>query len=192
MAGFGMPRSSMTALARSLREAGHTVEVASLGRQLDCGERSVGRLLEQLPTEPVDLVGHSRGGQFARVLAVRHPERVRRLVTVGTPWSLGPPPGPAIALASAGIRAVRRAGVDLLPSLDCATAPCCERFRAELAGDPDVPWTAIWSAGDRVVGDDARPPAEAEAAVEVPVGHLALVRARAGLAAVHAALTRRE
>ncbi|MCO7225955.1 alpha/beta fold hydrolase [Pleionea sp. CnH1-48] len=36
-------------------------------------------LIDQLPSEPVDLVGFSLGGYLAALMAVKHPERIRRL-----------------------------------------------------------------------------------------------------------------
>jgi pimeloyl-ACP methyl ester carboxylesterase len=41
-------------------------------------------LLDHLELESVDVVGHSLGGFIALLLAVRHPGRVSRLVTMGT------------------------------------------------------------------------------------------------------------
>ena len=44
----------------------------------------------ELPDEPVTLVGHSMGGKLAMVLALRHPERVKRLCVVDvTPVDYG-------------------------------------------------------------------------------------------------------
>lgn len=40
---------------------------------------AVSMMLEQLPPEPVDLVGYSLGGRIALALAHQHPERVARL-----------------------------------------------------------------------------------------------------------------
>jgi pimeloyl-ACP methyl ester carboxylesterase len=42
-------------------------------------------LLERLHVPPATVVGHSLGGVVAAALAVRHPGRVERLVTIGTP-----------------------------------------------------------------------------------------------------------
>ena len=41
---------------------------------------------------PVPVIGHSRGGQEGRVLAVRHPEAVSLLVTLGAPLQVLYPP----------------------------------------------------------------------------------------------------
>lgn len=45
-------------------------------------------------TEPVDVVGHDFGSAFAISLAIKHPERVRRLVlTAGAGYVAGGTPG---------------------------------------------------------------------------------------------------
>lgn len=61
---------------------------------------AVAPLLERLG--PAAVVGHSLGTQVATILAVRHPERVRRMALLA-PWVLGrprrfPPRGPADVL----------------------------------------------------------------------------------------------
>lgn len=38
------------------------------------------------PADPIVLVGHSQGGLAALRYAIDHPEQVRHVVTVGTPW----------------------------------------------------------------------------------------------------------
>jgi pimeloyl-ACP methyl ester carboxylesterase len=51
----------------------------------DCAE-AAGEVLEAVGTEgPVDWVGNAWGGHVGIVFAARHPDRVRTLVTVGTP-----------------------------------------------------------------------------------------------------------
>ena len=58
---------------------------------VDCAERAVTRLQEQLrefassSDAPVIVIGQSRGGMLARCLAVREPELVAGLVTLGSP-----------------------------------------------------------------------------------------------------------
>jgi pimeloyl-ACP methyl ester carboxylesterase len=184
--GFGVPSASLRPLARRLRERGHAVDVAPLGLNLDCGERSIATLERFLAARPspVTLVGHSRGGQLARVMATRRPDLVDRLVTVGTPWTIGPPDRPGVRSVAAGLRALRRLGIDLLPSLDCATGPCCTAFRRDLATKPTSRWTAIWSSEDRVAGADSRPPAGADVAVDAGGSHVGLVTRDGGIRAV--------
>lgn len=45
---------------------------------------------EQYGGEEVTLVGHSLGGLYARILALRHPDRVKGVVTVGSPSHQNP------------------------------------------------------------------------------------------------------
>lgn len=60
-------------------------------------------LLDRLGLDAADVVGNSVGGIVAQVLAARHPERVRRLVLVGTGASLGDAPTPFGDLVSAWV-----------------------------------------------------------------------------------------
>ncbi|MFG1677924.1 alpha/beta fold hydrolase [Micromonospora sp. NPDC049282] len=60
-------------------------------------------LVDHLDLDSVDVVGNSVGGIVAQLLAARSPERVRRLVLVGTGASLGGPPTAFGELVSAWI-----------------------------------------------------------------------------------------
>src|SRR4051794_9289558 len=118
--GFGVPARSMEPLARSLRTAGWATTIAPTGLNIGCGEATVAdveRVVEATAASAgyrVAVVGHSRGGQFARVVAVRRPELVTTVVTVATPWTMGPPARPGVDAASAVLRALRSKGVDLM------------------------------------------------------------------------------
>lgn len=60
---------------------------------MDAWVRQAVGLLDALKIERADLVGNSFGGGLALALAIRHPERVRRLVlmgSVGVPFQLTP------------------------------------------------------------------------------------------------------
>lgn len=190
VAGFGVPASSLRRLQLALERDGRVVTVAPTGLNLDCGEATASRLATFVATldAPVALVGHSRGGQLARVVAVRHPDLVERLVTVGTPWTIGPPDRFAVAQMTALVRGARRMGLPLLASIDCADGSCCTTFREDLRSTPSVPWTALWSSTDRVAGADSRPPPEADVAVDVDASHLGLVRSQTGIDAIRAVL----
>lgn len=174
--GFGVPGALLGPLARQLRGEGHEVSVAPLGLNVDCGERAAARLEAHLDG-PAALVGHSRGGLLAKVVAVRRPDLVERLVTVATPWLVGPPSPAAERIG----RAIR------LPSAGCGTGPCCERLRHDVEQDPAVPWTALWSSADRVAGDLGRPP-PAATAVDTGTTHVGAVLSAAGRAAIAEAL----
>jgi hypothetical protein len=65
--------------------------------------------------------------------------------------------------------------VNLMGSLDCATGECCVEFRRDVAGKPAARWTALWSSTDRFAGEDARPPREADNALDLRTGHVGVV-----------------
>src|SRR5918999_4622464 len=89
--GFLSVDDSLAAIAKTLARAGHRPAFAGIGRNVGCSEATLARLERRLETivrgngAPIALVGHSRGGLFARVLAVRRPGLVDRIVTLGSP-----------------------------------------------------------------------------------------------------------
>jgi pimeloyl-ACP methyl ester carboxylesterase len=173
--GFGLPPQLLSRLARDVGG-----RIAPTGLTIDCGEVEVAKVLRAIDTmdDAVTLIGHSRGGQLARVAAVRRPNVVRRLVTVGTPSSLGPPDRWGVRFVAA---AFRRLPARL--ALDCATADCCAEFRADLRRAVEVTWVAVWSPHDRIVAaHEARH--DGAQLVEVRASHLGLVTSPAARSAI--------
>lgn len=190
--GFGAPPSLLIPLRRALVEMGHDATIAPLGLNIDCGEVTVVRLANWLAetNEPSALIGHSRGGVLGRVLAVRRPDMIERLVAVVTPWTVGPPDRPGVRVGSAVVRASRRVGLSFMASIDCADGPCCTAFRSDMTCKPDARWIALWSSLDRVARKDGRPPQAADVAVDIRTSHIGAVLTRAGIHAIIAALER--
>ena len=92
--GFLASDSSTIALRRLLRSLGHRAYGWRLGRNLgptgavvDGVERSVMQLSSR-HDQPIDLVGWSLGGVYARELGRRHPERVRQVISLGSPFNM--------------------------------------------------------------------------------------------------------
>ncbi|WP_404301320.1 alpha/beta fold hydrolase [Alicycliphilus denitrificans] len=72
---------------------GYTERPAGQHCDMDTWVRQAVGLLDALGIEKTDLVGNSFGGALALALAIRHPERVRRLVlmgSVGVPFAITP------------------------------------------------------------------------------------------------------
>jgi pimeloyl-ACP methyl ester carboxylesterase len=83
--------ATMYPMAVWLRRMGYAPTRAGIAFNADCSEAEMGRLEARL-RRAVDrsgrraaIVGWSRGGLFARALAVRHPELVGGIVTLGSP-----------------------------------------------------------------------------------------------------------
>ena len=153
--GFLAGDASLEPLARHLSASGYRPLPAGMQRNVDCSERAVARLAERLRAlgEPVAVVGHSRGGMLAHVLARRHPELVTGVVTIGAPrrdpLALHPAVlAPALSLGIAG-----SLGVGGLVRYSCAFGRCCDSFRRDLAAraDPRLPYLAVYSRRDGIV-----------------------------------------
>lgn len=94
--GFGAHPLRMRKMELVLREAGHHPYQWGLGFNLGPTEDNFSFLLDRVHVlaaehgEQVSLVGWSLGGLFARELACRAPDKVRRVITMGTPFSGDP------------------------------------------------------------------------------------------------------
>jgi len=92
----------------------------------------------------VSLVGHSRGGVLATVLAHRKPELVEQVITLGSPLN---DPFDVHPLTMAGVRAAHLYNVVRYGH----PASVEMRFLRDLAAPPKVPTTSIYSRSDGVV-----------------------------------------
>ncbi|MFS8104261.1 hypothetical protein LFM09_44855 [Lentzea alba] len=126
---------------------------------LDCGEAIVARsedALERLVNttgQPAIIIGHSRGGQIARVLATRRPDLTRGLITLGSPLTRQLSVNPWLFAQLSVIAMAGSLGVPGLMRTSCAWGSCCERLRTDLTGrfPGQVPFTSIYSRSDRIV-----------------------------------------
>jgi hypothetical protein len=176
--GFMAGDASLTVLRQWLRRRGHRVAVSGIRANVDCAERTVGRLQQQLDgfsrecESAVVLIGQSRGGALARVLAVRSPELVSGLVMLGSPVC------DPLAVATTVRQTVRwiarlgDLGVPGLVSSSCSDGDCCAGFREELSAGlpPGIEAIAVHSRSDAIVDWRACLDPHAEA-VEVDSSH---------------------
>lgn len=171
-----------------LERLGYVTTVCTIGAGMGCGGRSVTRLgavvrsVADTAGEEVRLLGYSRGGQFARVLAQDPVIPVRSLLTLGTPFDLY---GVSrfLLLQAAGIALAGSLGAPGMASLSCAFGSCCSEFRGLLREPVPVPFTALYSRGDGLVRWQTCID-HAARLVEVPGDHLALLTDAAPLRAV--------
>jgi pimeloyl-ACP methyl ester carboxylesterase len=162
--GFMASDKSTARLRRSLAEAGHDVHGWGLGRNLGVDAALLDRLdsrFDSLSLGPAVLVGWSLGGLIAREYAKLRPERVARVITLGSPFSGNP-------RANNAWRAYERiAGYPV----DRPPFPCA------LSEKPPVETIACWSARDGVVAPaSARGRRhERDRALELDCSHMAFI-----------------
>lgn len=89
--GFGFSDASTVPVQLVLRAAGYRVFLSGILWNIDCADATIDSLVRvteravQANGGPVLVVGHSRGGMLARGLAVRRPDLVSRVITMGSP-----------------------------------------------------------------------------------------------------------
>ena len=124
-----------------------------------CGQRAAIAVEEALARhvdatgERAVIIAHSRGGQFARPVAVRRPELLRGLITLGSPLNrlLGVHPLALVKVLGLGVGG--SLGVPGLFRASCLWGQCCRPLRDDLWGPfPDqVPFRSVFSRHDEVV-----------------------------------------
>lgn len=166
-----------TALLRhSLEKAGFVVEGWGQGMNTGARPAEIARLEARLcdlaarSGEPVVLIGWSLGGLYARVLAQRHPQACRLVMTLGSPFS--------------GDRRANNAW-RVYEALNDHTVDA-PPFVEDPGEKPPVRTVALWSRRDGIVAPHcARGEAgQADRVVEVPFKHFEMASARGAVRAV--------
>ncbi len=168
---------SLSVMSGWLRRLGYRTFRSGLRVNQYASEATVAMLVRRLHqahatcSEPVTVIGHSRGGMLAVVLAQRRHALVHQVITLGSPIAN---PFAVSPLTLMAVRAIRR-GQGLPVRGPITDHP---RFERDLAARITVPTTSIYSRSDAVVDWRAcvRPDVDA---VAVPGSHVGLATNRA-------------
>ena len=137
--GFLAGDDSLGLMTRWLRRAGYRAYVGGIRSNVDCGAAMIERLtrrrelLAEREERRVAIVGQSRGGGLARVIAVRRPDLVSGIVTLGTPHADPMAVHPLVALHVAAVGLLGTLGFPGLFKSSCRDGGCCETVRRDLA-----------------------------------------------------------
>ena len=102
---------------------------------------------------PTAIVGQSRGGIFAKLMAIRQPKRVCGIVTLGSPNVDHLAVNPLVTRQLRFVAALGSAGVPGVLRNDCVEGECAEEL-AEWLAEPfpsQVPYVSVYSRRDWVV-----------------------------------------
>lgn len=180
--GFMAGDATLSALARALRQRGHRTYRSHIRANVGCTLRAVAQLEARLESvaarrgRRVRIVGHSLGGLLARGLAVRRPDLVSGIVTLGSPLLAPGAHHPSLTRSLDALVRLSRAGVPGLMALECVAGDCARTSFAESRRPlpEDVEFTAVYSRRDGIV--DWRACVDPLATpVEVRSSHLGLV-----------------
>ena len=184
--GFLAGPNSYKPLVDWLHSAGYKVDVAALRGNVGASHTGVERIEQTLNSDPSAsiLIGHSRGGQLARVAASRNPNLVDQLITLGAPVRAHLPRNAPLRLTVEALRLVY--SLPIGPNLDLQANALYEQD-LYAPFDVHVPWTSIWSKIDGVVEWQACLDKRA-CSIEVRVSHTGLIASVASFRAIASAL----
>lgn len=181
ISGFMAGDDSLGLMARWLKRTGHRPARAGIAWNVDCSSKSLERLerrievLAERSGQKVAIVGQSRGGSFARVLATRRPDLVSGIVTLGSPLNSSLDVHPIVRGSIYLVGAIGTVGAPGLFRHSCLWGDCCKSFWEELESDfpPGVGFVSVYSRTDGIVRWNACLDPAAEH-VEVRASHVGM------------------
>lgn len=195
--GFLAGDGTLALMARALRAQGlrtyRSHIHANVGCTLNAAAQLEGRLesIAQRRGSRVQIVGHSLGGMLARGIAVRRPDLVSNIVTMGSPMLAPAAHHPTLAASVELLVRLSRAGLPGLMSAECVGGRCARQSFDE-SRQPlpaGVGFTAVYSKRDGIV--DWRACVDPVAVpVEVTASHLGMAFDPRVIDAVSGALRR--
>jgi triacylglycerol lipase len=196
--GFLAGDASLGPMAAWLKRAGYRPTRAGMRANVDCSGSLLPRLEERLERVVREqgmravVIGQSRGGALAKVLAVRRPELVAGVVTLGSPQLAPLAVHPLVRLQLQAVGTLGSLGAPGLFRRSCLDGECCADFWEQLAGPlpAGVGFVAVYSRSDGIVDWRACLDPCAEEHVEIASSHLGMAVNPAAWRAVGAALDR--
>jgi triacylglycerol lipase len=157
--GFLTGDAQLAPLGSWLHRSGHGTHRSGIRLNVDCSAAAIERLEQRLEEfvrlegEPAVLIGQSRGGLFARVLAVRRPDLVQTLVTLGSPHRNPFAVHPFVWAQGATIAVLGGLGVPGLATHRCRNGACCRDVMRDLSApiSSGVHFLSIHSKRDGIV-----------------------------------------
>lgn len=179
--GFLAGDGALRFMSAALRRQGYRTYRSHIHANVGCTLNAAAQLEARLEAiadrrgSRVQIVGHSLGGMIARGLAVRRPDLVSGIVTMGSPMLA---PGAHHATLTRSVDTLvrlSRAGVPGLMSEDCVRGACALQSFEEsrLPVPPGVAFTTIYSKRDGIVDWKACIDPLA-AAIEVSTSHVGM------------------
>lgn len=157
--GFLAGDGSLAAMSASLRRRGFRTYRSHIHANVGCTLNAAAQLEARLEAivarrgTRAQVVGHSLGGMIARGVAVRRPDLVAGIVTMGSPMLAPAAHHLVLTLGVDALVRLSRAGLPGLMSEDCVAGSCArqsfDESRSPLAAD--VGFTAIYSRRDGIV-----------------------------------------
>ncbi len=196
--GFLAGDSSLGPMAGWLKRAGYRPTRAGMRLNVDCSGALVQRLEERLERAVreqdmrVVLIGQSRGGALAKVLAARRADLVCGIVTLGSPQLNPLAVHPLVRLQLHAVGALGTLGAPGLFRRSCLAGDCCAEFWEQLAGGlpPGVGFVSVYSKSDGIVDWRACLDPCADEHVEIAASHIGMAVNPGCWRAVAAALER--
>jgi triacylglycerol lipase len=157
--GFLAGDGTLRLMARALRAQGFRTYRSHIHANVGCTVDAAAQLEGRLESiairrgSRVQIVGHSLGGMLARGLAVRRPDLVSNIVTLGSPMLAPGAHHPTLSASVDLLVRLSRAGVPGLMAADCVAGSCARRSFEE-SRQPvrsDVGFTAVHSRRDGIV-----------------------------------------
>jgi triacylglycerol lipase len=177
--GFMAGDGTLATMAKWLRSNGYRTRRAGIGTNMGCSQDACERLEERLEAlaertgSRVAIVGQSRGGVLARVVATRRPDLVSGIVTLGAPTVGMLRVHPLVLLQVGLVGALGTGRVPGLFRMSCLRGACCEPFRSDLLQPfpPDVRYVCVYSRTDGIVDWRACLDGAADELVEIHASH---------------------
>lgn len=157
--GFLAGDATLALMAKELRSQGLRTYRSHISCNAGCVLDQAAKLERRLERialrrgSRVQVVGHSLGGMLARGLAVRRPDLVSNIVTLGSPMLAPGAHHLSLTIGVEVINRLSRAGLSGMMGEECVRGRCArESFEESRSPLPEgVGFTAVWSRRDGIV-----------------------------------------